>query len=236
MAPLSSNLSHVHSYSTSILNTKGQKLFCKYWEPPEKARALVFIAHGYAEHCLLYDPLAQTLASNNFYVFSHDHVGHGQSEGIRAQIDTFDKFVDDVFNHIDLVRNKFPDLICFICGHSMGGAISILAALKKPDFFNGVILIGPAVTTNPEVTTPFKTALAKIDCSTSSCSFDLSLRRPGKGEKWKKIRGFHGFAKQSLVMPASYLTDLTSSVIGHDHFVTYVAEFAQLLEYSRVAK
>lgn len=162
MAPLGGNLLHINSYSSSIVNTKGLNLFCKYWEPPPKARALVFIAHGYAEHCLLYEPLAQVLASNNFFVFTHDHVGHGQSEGMRAQIDTFDKFVDDVFNHIDLIRVKYPKLDCFICGHSMGGAISILAALKKPGYFKGVILIGPAVTTNPELTTPFKTAMAKI--------------------------------------------------------------------------
>ncbi|PRD25187.1 UNVERIFIED_CONTAM: Mgll [Trichonephila clavipes] len=89
-------------------------------------------------------------------------VGHGQSEGIRAHINTFDKFVEDVFYHIDLIRVKYPELDCFICGHSMGGAISILAALKKPTYFKGVVLIGPAIATNPEVTTPWKTTLAKI--------------------------------------------------------------------------
>ncbi|GFY08099.1 monoglyceride lipase [Trichonephila clavipes] len=89
-------------------------------------------------------------------------LGHGQSEGIRAHINTFDKFVEDAFYHIDLIRVKYPELDCFICGHSMGGAISILAALKKPTYFKGVVLIGPAIATNPEVTTPWKEIQKRI--------------------------------------------------------------------------
>lgn len=162
MAPQSENSEEVVSVSSTLTNARGLRLFTKYWEPVGKIRALVFISHGFAEHCLPYENLARELALRKFYVFSHDHVGHGQSEGQRASIDSFDRYVEDVFLHVDLIRKKHLELDCFICGHSMGGAISILSALQKPQYFKGVILIGPCIIANPEQATPFKIAMAKM--------------------------------------------------------------------------
>jgi len=36
-------------------------------------RALVFIVHGYCEHCLFYNEIAELLMKEGFYVFAHDH-------------------------------------------------------------------------------------------------------------------------------------------------------------------
>ena len=36
-------------------------------------RALLFIAHGYAEHCLQYEKLATKFTDEGVLVFSHDH-------------------------------------------------------------------------------------------------------------------------------------------------------------------
>ncbi|XP_035210099.1 monoglyceride lipase-like [Stegodyphus dumicola] len=202
MGPHANNSPEIRSFTSTIVNSKGKRLFCKYWEAVDKPRAMVFIAHGYAEHCLLYETLARTLALNNFFVFTHDHVGHGQSEGQRAHIDSFDQFVDDVFKHIDMTKKKFQDLSCFLCGHSMGGAISILSALRRPEYFKGVLLISPAVATNPELTTPFKTAIAKflrwIAPQFPVASLDLSLvcscPKEVKTMEEDPLR-FHGFCK-----------------------------------------
>ncbi|XP_054708604.1 monoglyceride lipase-like isoform X2 [Uloborus diversus] len=89
-------------------------------------------------------------------------VGHGQSQGRRVLIHSFHEFVDDVFKHLDMIRKKHPNLDCFICGHSMGGAISILSASRKPEYFKGVVLIGPCIATNPDLATPLKVKLAKF--------------------------------------------------------------------------
>lgn len=152
----------VNTSTASFLNSRGKRIFCKYWEPVQKPRALVYIAHGFGEHCLPYDSLARTLVSKNFFVFSHDHVGHGQSGGSRVHIETFDHYVQDVLQHVDMMKEKFTSLPVFIFGHSMGGAICILTALKRPEDFSGVILSGPAISTNPEIVTPFKVTLARM--------------------------------------------------------------------------
>ncbi|XP_060574217.1 monoglyceride lipase-like [Ruditapes philippinarum] len=151
---------------TKIKNERGQQLYARYWNeddsPKDSYKALVFIVHGYCEHCLPYTELAKTLIDKGFYVFAHDHVGHGQSEGDRAHVIDFDDYVNDVFCHIDQVKNKFPDKPVFLIGHSMGGAISVLAAMARPTFFSGVILIGPLITPDRKAATPFKIALGKM--------------------------------------------------------------------------
>uniref|UniRef100_A0A674GS10 Monoglyceride lipase n=1 Tax=Taeniopygia guttata TaxID=59729 RepID=A0A674GS10_TAEGU len=127
-----------------------------------KARALVFIAHGAGEHCGRYDDLAQKLTGLNLFVFAHDHVGHGQSEGDRMVVSDFHVFIRDSLQHIDLMKKEHPKLPVLILGHSMGGAISILTASERPSEFSGMLLISPLVVASPEVATPIKVFAAKV--------------------------------------------------------------------------
>ncbi|XP_058701448.1 monoglyceride lipase isoform X1 [Poecile atricapillus] len=145
-----------------IINADGQYLFCRYWKPAASPRALVFIAHGAGEHCGRYDDLAQKLTGLNLFVFAHDHVGHGQSEGDRMVVSDFHIFIRDSLQHIDLMKKEHPELPVLILGHSMGGAISILTASERPSEFSGMLLISPLVVASPEVATPIKVFAAKV--------------------------------------------------------------------------
>ncbi|KAM8930815.1 monoglyceride lipase [Pelodytes ibericus] len=145
-----------------FINGDGQYVYCRYWKPSASPRALVFIVHGAGENCDRYDDLAQTMTSMNFLVFAHDHVGHGQSEGERMIVSDFQIFVRDGLQHVDLMKKEYPNLPIFVCGHSMGGAISILMVSERPADFSGVILISPLVLPNPESVSSFKVFAAKI--------------------------------------------------------------------------
>ncbi|XP_053233959.1 monoglyceride lipase isoform X2 [Podarcis raffonei] len=145
-----------------LVNADGQYLFCRYWKPSTPPRGLVFVAHGAGEHCCRYDDLAQMLTGINFFVFAHDHVGHGQSEGDRMVVSDFHVFVRDSLQHIDLMKKDHPGLPVFLLGHSMGGAISILTACERPNDFSGMVLISPLVVASPDVATPIKVFAAKI--------------------------------------------------------------------------
>uniref|UniRef100_A0A8C5KSL4 Monoglyceride lipase n=1 Tax=Jaculus jaculus TaxID=51337 RepID=A0A8C5KSL4_JACJA len=139
-----------------LVNADGQYLFCRYWKPAGTPRALVFVSHGAGEHCGRYDELAQMLRGLDLLVFAHDHVGHGQSEGERMVVSDFHVFVRDVLQHVDTIQKEHPRLPVFLLGHSMGGAIAILAAAEKPTLFSGMVLISPLVLANPESATTFK--------------------------------------------------------------------------------
>ena len=66
-------------------------------------------------------------------------VGHGRSEGERAQIFTFDIYVRDVFQHIDQMSAKFSGMPVFLFGHSMVGSVFLdvcrIIYLQKFVFF-----------------------------------------------------------------------------------------------------
>ncbi|XP_075882290.1 monoglyceride lipase isoform X2 [Nelusetta ayraudi] len=145
-----------------IVNADGLHLFCRYWEPDGPPRALIFVAHGAGEHSGPYNDIVQRLKEQSVLVFSHDHVGHGQSEGERMNIKDFQIYVRDSLQHIDLMKSRHPELPVFILGHSMGGAISILTACERPTDFAGVVLIAPLVQMNPDSATPFKVFMAKV--------------------------------------------------------------------------
>ncbi|KAI8481551.1 hypothetical protein Bbelb_407570 [Branchiostoma belcheri] len=154
------------SYSTlpHMVNADGRYLYCKTWEPTsgDKPRALLMIAHGLDEHIGWYDDFAQFLTGHNFLVFSHDHIGHGQSEGERADVKDFNVLVRDTLQHVDMIVEKYPDTPVYILGYSMGGPVSILAACERPQQFAGVLLIGPAIKPHPGEAPGWKVFLLKL--------------------------------------------------------------------------
>ncbi|XP_022081071.1 monoglyceride lipase-like isoform X2 [Acanthaster planci] len=126
--------------------------------------ALLCLVHGMGEHCERYNKLAQQFNNIGILVFTHDHIGHGKSEGSRVDIKHFQFFVRDCHQHIDLMKSKYEDLPVFLFGHSMGGTIAILVAYERPSLFTntGVLLSAPAIKASPEIATPTKLFLGKI--------------------------------------------------------------------------
>ncbi|KAJ8370167.1 hypothetical protein SKAU_G00101950, partial [Synaphobranchus kaupii] len=190
-----------------IVNADGRHLFCRYWEPEGPPRAVVFVAHGAGEHSGGYSDLAKALSGHSLLVFSHDHVGHGQSEGERMVIDDFQVFIRDSLQHIDLMKGRYPDLPVFIIGHSMGGAISVLTACERPNDFAGVVLIAPMVQMNPESATPIKVFMAKIlnhimpSLTLGSIESKWISREPKEVEAYDKDElNYHGGLRVSFGM------------------------------------
>nr|XP_053651324.1 uncharacterized protein LOC128701577 isoform X2 [Cherax quadricarinatus] len=147
-----------------LLNSKGKNLHCSYWTPhdSQNIRGLVFLCHGFGEHLQWYEDLALHLSATGLLAFGHDHVGHGRSEGIRGYVECVDDYVNDVLHHCDDLCATHPSLPCFIVGHSMGGMIAIKCAMARPQFFTGVVLMGPLIKVNSAEATAPKIFLAKI--------------------------------------------------------------------------
>ncbi|XP_035828232.1 monoglyceride lipase isoform X2 [Aplysia californica] len=88
--------------------------------------------------------------------------GHGQSGGSRMHITDFRHYVRDVFQHVEVVQKRFPGVPVYVLGHSMGGAVSLVAVLDRPDFFAGMILIGPVVTPEQDTVGPVRIFFGKL--------------------------------------------------------------------------
>lgn len=128
-----------------MFNLDNDYIYCKYWKPITYPKALVFISHGAGEHSGRYDELAENISSLGILVFSHDHIGHGRSNGEKMMIDDFGKYVRDVVQHVVTIKSTYPGVPVFLLGHSMGTTISILAACDNPNLFTAMILMSPLV-------------------------------------------------------------------------------------------
>eukprot|EP00096_Caligus_rogercresseyi_P009054 TRINITY_DN3005_c0_g1_i2.p1 TRINITY_DN3005_c0_g1~~TRINITY_DN3005_c0_g1_i2.p1 ORF type:complete len:286 (+),score=78.09 TRINITY_DN3005_c0_g1_i2:110-967(+) len=143
-------------------SSSGGRLFTRTWSiPPSPPKGLVFISHGFSEHSLYYNEVCQTLNRKGFHCFGHDHIGHGRSSGARTLIDNIDEYVDDVLLHARVVRREFPSTLpMFILGHSMGGMIALRACLLYPEYFKGMVLVGPLIIPG--------SSIGSLDCRVTS--------------------------------------------------------------------
>lgn len=72
--------------------------------------------------------------------------GHGRSEGLKAFVPNVNDVVDDYiafFTSVITSRSDYETLPKFLFGESMGGAICVLIQFRKPNYFNGAVLIAP---------------------------------------------------------------------------------------------
>lgn len=114
------------------------------WDPPAGApagRPTVLLAHGYAEHARRYAPLARALTRAGYPLLAVDHRGHGASEGPRADVAAFERYVDDFASFAEEAQPEPGRRVVF--GHSMGGAIAALYAARRPDGLDALVLSSP---------------------------------------------------------------------------------------------
>ncbi|XP_063685085.1 monoglyceride lipase-like [Bolinopsis microptera] len=123
----------------------GPQLYTINW-PVENCCAHVYILHGYAEHCERYNAFCETLNKHKISVATHDHVGHGQSDGHRFHVDRFDTYVTDAIELMKEHRREVGEDKPFIMfGHSMGGLLATHCMLQVPELFTACILSSPCL-------------------------------------------------------------------------------------------
>ncbi|ASK62763.1 lysophospholipase [Virgibacillus phasianinus] len=120
----------------------------KWFNPNQKPKAIVQLAHGMAEHINRYHPFSNYLVENNIAVFGNDHRGHGQtgekqgSLGYFADENGFEKVTNDLFEVTLEIKKEYPDTPVYLVGHSMGSFLSRAYIQKYSQEVDGVILSG----------------------------------------------------------------------------------------------
>jgi acylglycerol lipase len=112
------------------------------WLPDGDVRGIVVLLHGYGEHLGLYDALGRRLSRDGHAVHALDAVGHGRSDGERALIASWDHYVDDARQLVNLAADRHPGRPVVIVGHSAGGAAAYLLALRSPGIAQALVLSG----------------------------------------------------------------------------------------------
>jgi alpha-beta hydrolase superfamily lysophospholipase len=103
----------------------GTRLRTLAW-PRRQAHGRIVIVHGLGEHAGRYAEVARALGEAGWSVAAFDLRGHGDSEGARGVLRSFDRHLDDLQAVLDVAGERLagPERTVLL-GHSMGGLVVI---------------------------------------------------------------------------------------------------------------
>jgi alpha-beta hydrolase superfamily lysophospholipase len=131
----------------SIVDRDDHKVFISRWMPSTRPKAVVQIAHGWAEHRRRYARPAGVLVEAGFAVYADDHLGHGETGLAAGGLGDFtprgmEGVVDAVHEVSNRIRADLPGVPLFLLGHSWGSQIAKRYARIWGDELDGLLLTG----------------------------------------------------------------------------------------------
>jgi len=122
-----------------LINIKGADIYYQLVETHPCRGTLLFI-HGAGSTHEVWENQLENLP-RGFQGLALDLPAHGKSQGDSCKsIEEFAGFIIEFLKHMELIRPLY------LCGHSMGAAISLYTARYFPDYIDGIILIGGSST------------------------------------------------------------------------------------------
>ena len=127
---------------------------------PKRVDLTLIIVHGLSEHIASYWAFREYLTENNIAVYGFDARGHGNSPGIRAHVNSWSEYTDDLHTFVKLVQKEQSGKVVMF-SHSMGTSIATNYLAQHNDNLDGFILCGTTI--KPvEATKWYMIPLAKI--------------------------------------------------------------------------
>jgi alpha-beta hydrolase superfamily lysophospholipase len=128
------------------------RLAYRVWDVADP-KAIVVIAHGYAEHSGRYDHVGRALAEASLASWALDHAGHGLSKGDeRGNAGEVEDAVADMDEFVTMASASAPSLPVFLVGHSMGAMLSLAYSEQHQDRLTGLVVTGAAVVLGDMIT------------------------------------------------------------------------------------
>lgn len=118
------------------------RLFWQRYVPPSP-RATVIVLHGGGDHSGRYPAVVSALVREGFEAALVDLRGHGQSDGRRWYVDSFDDYVSDFDGFYEKLRLEHPDRPRFVVAHSQGALVAALWAMGRAQDVAGFVLSSP---------------------------------------------------------------------------------------------
>jgi acylglycerol lipase len=125
----------------------GLSLYFQGWQADKDQKGVICLVHGLGEHSGRYYQWAEWLNQAGYSVLSYDLRGHGKSDGLRGHISSFEDHLKDTELLLLEARQRYPDMACFLYGHSLGAIIVAAYVLHRKPRLNGVILAALSVKT-----------------------------------------------------------------------------------------
>lgn len=131
--------------SGHLSTTDGLTLPFRSWLPDTPPKAIIVALHGFNDYSNFFDAPGRFLAAEGFASYAYDQRGFGAGP-FRGQWFDTDRYIDDAAVFSQAIAARYPGTPLYVLGASMGGAVAInLAATRKPDWVDGIILSAPAI-------------------------------------------------------------------------------------------
>ena len=133
----------------------GASLCVYYRKAKGKAKGIVHINHGLADHAGRYARFAELLSAAGFHVYAHDHRGHGATsapdakEGVFAGSNGWEQVLADIKYVNGEIKARHPKLPLIMFGHSMGGMLSYNYLLRWPETIDAAAVWNAAMSKSP---------------------------------------------------------------------------------------
>jgi len=131
----------------SFADADGHRIVASRWMPEGEPKAVVQVAHGWAEHRRRYVEPALALNAAGYAVYADDHLGHGETGLGAGGLGDFRPrgmvgVVDAVHDLTARIGTDVPGLPVFLLGHSWGSQIARRFARRWANELAGLLLTG----------------------------------------------------------------------------------------------
>ena len=109
------------------------------------ARHQALLCHGYYDHVGIYGHVIEYCLSRGISVVTCDQPGHGLSSGARADIDSFDRYIEVIRAVRAFACERGFQDHWHILGQSMGGSIAMEYAHRSAAGLDAIVLLAPLV-------------------------------------------------------------------------------------------
>jgi acylglycerol lipase len=131
------------SFESSWQNKDGTKFYAQGWEPDTSPKAVVCLVHGHGEHVGRYAHVGEAFSKSGYVLAGFDERGHGKTSGPRGHVPSYDAMMDDIADFLAMMEKRYPGLLKFLYGHSMGGNQVLNYGLRRKPALTGVIATDP---------------------------------------------------------------------------------------------
>ncbi len=123
----------------------GASLYYRVWRPEGKAKRLVMLVHGFADHSGRFSYLAPHLVEHGAVVYAYDQRGNGLSEGKKGHVQRYQRLVDDLDAFVKLATENEPGLPRVLYAHSTGAIAALIYLYDSPAAVDAVVLSAPCL-------------------------------------------------------------------------------------------
>ncbi|NWF96263.1 MAG: lysophospholipase [Candidatus Thorarchaeota archaeon] len=124
----------------------GTRMYMCAWLPDDdKPRALLIAIHGLGSHGQTMKNIGEYFSQRGLAVLAPDMRGFGHYTGRKGHVISFDEYVEDLQNIVMQAKDKYPNRLTYLFGHSMGALHVIRYVAVYPESVDGIVISCPGL-------------------------------------------------------------------------------------------